>query len=204
MSSLPILYTPDRDIEFDLGSARLRRYRDGDQPSLMRHADDEGVARWLRDGFPHPYTAADADSWVEHASTALAGYVFAIDVGGAVVGSVGLTPGSDVFAWSSEIGYWLGRDLWGRGLAPRALAALTDHALRNMGYLRLFAGVFAGNERSARVLAKCGYHLESVRHAAVVKRGTVYDEAVWVRLAADHPAVLGRASWSAQGSGNEG
>lgn len=203
MSELPVLYTPDRDAEFDLGPARLRRFRDGDQPSLIRHADDEGVARWLRDGFPHPYTAADADSWVEHASTALAGYVFAIDVDGAAVGSVGLMPGSDVFAWSAEVGYWLGRDYWGRGLAPRALGALTEHALRHMGYLRLYAGVFAGNERSARVLAKCGYRLEGVRQAAVVKRGTVYDEAVWVRLAAEHPTVQGRTRWAAQGSTHE-
>jgi len=203
MGELPVLYTPDRALEFDLGAARLRPFRDGDQPSLIRHANDWDIARWLRDGFPHPYTAADADNWVEHASTALAGYVFAIDVDGAVVGSVGLMPGSDVFAWSAEVGYWLGRAYWGRGLAPRALAALSEHALGHMGYLRLFAGVFAANQRSARVLAKCGYHLESVRQAAVVKRGTVYDEAVWVRLAAGHPAVQGRTSWAAQGSTHE-
>ncbi len=204
MGDLPTRYVPDRDVEFGLGPCRLRRWRDGDQPSLVQHANDEGVARWLRDGFPHPYTAADADGWVDHAGTALAGLVFAIDVDGKAVGSVGLMPGADVFAWSAEVGYWLGRAFWGRGLAPLALAALSAHALGPMGYLRLYAGVFAGNERSARVLAKCGYELEGVRRAAVVKRGTMYDEAVWVRLAADHPTVQGRRVWAAQGSTHEG
>jgi RimJ/RimL family protein N-acetyltransferase len=198
MTALQPLYTPDRDTVLDLGPCQLRRWREGDQPSLLRHANDAEVARWLRDGFPHPYTAADADSWIEHAGVALAGKAFAIDVGGEAVGAVGLMPGDDIFARAAEVGYWLGRAYWGRGLAPLSLTALSRYATEQLGFLRLYAGVFAGNERSVRVLQKAGYQLESVRQAAIVKHGTVYDEATWVVLAQSHPAVQGRKRWSSK------
>ncbi len=166
----------------ELGPCRLRPWRDGDQPALLQHANDWEVARWLRDRFPHPYTADDAEEWVEYASTVLRREVFAIDVGGEAVGSVGLIPGEDIFRRSAEVGYWLGRSFWGHGLAPLALQAISRYAEDDLGFIRLFAGVFAGNQRSGRVLAKSGYHLESVRRSAVFKAGRVLDEEVWVRL----------------------
>ncbi len=170
-------------VQFDLGACLLRPWRDGDQPALQRHANDWEVARWLRDRFPHPYTADDADEWVEYASTALLGQVFAIEVAGEAVGGVGLVPGEDIFRRSAEVGYWLGRSQWGQGLAPLAVQALSRYALEDRQFIRLFAGVFSGNHRSGRVLAKAGYTLEGVRRAAVYKGGQLLDEEVWVRLA---------------------
>lgn len=171
----------------DLGVCRLRPWREGDQAALLQHANDWEVARWLRDRFPHPYTAEDADEWVEYAGTVLRREVFAIDVGGEAIGSVGLIRGEDVFRRSAEVGYWLGRSYWGRGLAPLALQALSHYAEQELGFIRLFAGVFAGNTRSGRVLAKSGYHLESIRRSAVVKADCVLDEEVWVRLSGGGP-----------------
>lgn len=182
----------DSSTVFDLGLCSLRPWRDGDQPALLRHASDWEVARWLRDRFPHPYTADDADEWVEYAGTVLKREVFAIDVAGEAVGSVGLVPGQDVFRHSAEVGYWLGRSAWGRGIAPLALQTLSSYAEQDLGFIRLFAGVFSGNQRSGRVLAKSGYHLEGVRRDAVVKAGQLLDEEVWVRLsAAPRPQIQG-------------
>lgn len=177
---------------WDLGACRLRPWRDGDQPALLHHANDWQVARWLRDRFPHPYSADDADEWVAYASTVLRREVFAIEVDGEAVGSVGLIRGQDVFRLSAEVGYWLGRAAWGRGLAPLALQTLSRYAEEELGMVRLFAGVFAGNLRSGRVLAKSGYHLEGVRRAQVVKGGQLLDEEVWVRLSG--PARRGDTS----------
>ena len=174
---------PQPTASLDLGPCRLRPFADGDQPALVRHGNDWDVARWLRDSFPHPYTPADADQWVALASTQLRQTAFAIEVGGEAVGSVGLTPGNDVFHRSAEVGYWLGRAYWGRGLAALALAALSRYAFADLRMLRLFAGVYAGNAASERVLAKAGYALEGVRRMAVVKAGQVCDERVWVQLA---------------------
>jgi len=42
----------------------LRPWCHADKPSLIAHANSRAVWRNLRDIFPHPYTAADADSWL--------------------------------------------------------------------------------------------------------------------------------------------
>ena len=51
------------------------------------------------------------------------------------------------------VGYWLGREFWGRGLATRALAEL----VQELTVRPLYAEVATGNIGSIRVLEKCGF-----------------------------------------------
>ncbi len=169
-------------LDVELGRCRLRSFRPGDEAALQRHADNWEIARWLRDSFPHPYSADAAAHWVAYASGPGQPWVVAIDVDGEVAGCVGLTPGTDVFGRSAEIGYWIGEPFWGRGLAPLAVQALVDWTWANTPFERLHAGVFSGNERSGKVLLRCGFHLESVRARGVYKAGAVLDEWVYVCL----------------------
>jgi RimJ/RimL family protein N-acetyltransferase len=52
-----------------------------------------------------------------------------------------------------EVGYWLGRASWGRGIATAALAALR----REVTERPLYAYVARSNVGSIRVLEKCGF-----------------------------------------------
>jgi RimJ/RimL family protein N-acetyltransferase len=65
----------------------------------------------------------------------------------------------NVVSWTSsggrEIGYWLGREFWGKGIATRAVAALLEHDLTRPFY----AHVAGHNIASRRVLEKCGFRL---------------------------------------------
>ncbi|MEY2562593.1 MAG: hypothetical protein QOH88_786 [Verrucomicrobiota bacterium] len=54
-----------------------------------------------------------------------------------------------------EIGYWIDRTLWGRGIASAALAAFLSLEQRRP----LYAGVAKHNIASMRVLQKCGFIL---------------------------------------------
>ena len=54
-----------------------------------------------------------------------------------------------------EVGYWIDRTLWGRGIASEALAAF----LRLEQSRPLYAGVAPHNIASIRVLQKCGFTL---------------------------------------------
>ena len=54
-----------------------------------------------------------------------------------------------------EIGYWIDRALWGRGIASQALSAF----LRLEQRRPLVAGVAKHNVASMRVLQKCGFRL---------------------------------------------
>ncbi len=58
-----------------------------------------------------------------------------------------------------SVGYWLGREFWGRGIASRALELLsTEVSVRP-----LHARVATSNSASLRVLQKCGFVVERVR-----------------------------------------
>ena len=52
-----------------------------------------------------------------------------------------------------EVGYWLGRDHWGRGVATAALVAF----LGEERFRPLYAGVLPANGGSLRVLEQCGF-----------------------------------------------
>jgi RimJ/RimL family protein N-acetyltransferase len=70
-----------------------------------------------------------------------------------LVGSVGLgrRPSGAV-----ELGYWISRPFWGRGVATEACTALLDIA-RALGLKQLEASHFIDNPASARVLDKLGF-----------------------------------------------
>lgn len=163
-------------MEILLSRCRLRPFRDGDQASITRHANNRRVWRNLRDAFPHPYTRADADAWVRRVVGELPPTHMGIEVAGEAVGSIGLTLQADVHRRSAEIGYWLGEPFWGRGLMSEAVPAFTAYALATFDVCRLYATVFAWNPASARILEKAGYSLEGRLRKSVIKDGCIIDQ----------------------------
>jgi len=163
-------------VEIDLGPWSIRSWRAGDQDALVRHADDREVWINLRDRFPHPYTAADARAWLRLVEETTPETNFAIAVEGEAVGGVGITLNDDVFRRSAEIGYWLGRRFWGRGIATSVVAAMTDWAFTHLDVCRLYAGVFEWNPASARVLERAGFVLEGRLCRSATKDGRTIDQ----------------------------
>ena len=171
-------------MELKLSGCTLRPWRRGDEASLVQYANNRNVSRNTRDRFPYPYTAADADAWIERASAETPPTSLAIVVDGVAVGGLGIELGTDVFRGSAEIGYWLGEPFWGRGIATEALRAMTEYAFERFALRRLEAGVFSWNPASARVLEKCGYSLEGRARLAVVKDGRIGDRLLYGLLRA--------------------
>jgi RimJ/RimL family protein N-acetyltransferase len=151
-----------------------------DKPALLRHANNRNLWRNLRDRFPHPYLAADADAWLSRVAAALPPEgIYAIDIAGEAVGGVGVERHSDVRRCSADIGYWLAETFWGRGIATEAVRAVTAAALAEPGLWRLEAGVFAWNTASMRVLQKAGYVREGIQARAAFKDGVAVDQVLY-------------------------
>ena len=159
----------------------LRALVPADAPALVTHANDADVARNLFDAFPQPYTLEAATAWSTHEShSGTFGWVWAITVGGALVGCIGLRPESGWLRCNAEIGYWLGQSHWRRGLATDAVRQVTDWAFAAVPELtRIFAPIFAWNEGSQAVVRKCGYVREGVLKRSAIKDGRVIDRVLW-------------------------
>jgi RimJ/RimL family protein N-acetyltransferase len=167
----------------DLSLCTVRQWEHNDVPYLVRYANNRNVWINLRNTFPHPYTQADAENYIRASNSQSPVCSFAIEVNGHAVGSIGFILKSDVYQRSIEVGYWLGEEFWGRGIAACALSGLMDYLIHEFDPLRIYACVFDWNKRSGRVLEKAGFQLEGRTQNSVVKDGRVGGEFIyaWIK-----------------------
>jgi RimJ/RimL family protein N-acetyltransferase len=104
---------------------RIRAWRSDEAHTLQALADDVDVARWMS-GFPTPYTKRDAENWIAAAATHDPPHFFAIEADGVVVGGAGLEPRDGTHRGVAILGYWLGKDYWGRGIASAVVGMLVE------------------------------------------------------------------------------
>lgn len=126
---------------------RLRAVSEDDLEAFFEHQRDP-VATAVAD-FP----ARDQEAFDEHWARILhdeSVVTRTIAVDGAVAGHLVSFLDED----RREIGYWIGREFWGGGVASRALTAFLDE---DEGRRPLFAATSPANAASQRVLEKCGF-----------------------------------------------
>lgn len=160
----------------------LRAWRAEDLESLLRHADDAGVAHGLGERFPHPYARDDGRRFLAGEVVDLRGPVFAIEIGGEACGGIGARIGNGERSHVADVGYWLGRAHWGRGTMTRVLDLYLRWLVPAARLQRVQASVLAGNVASAAVLRKNGFQQEGLRRAAVRKPDGLHDLRLYGRL----------------------
>lgn len=142
-----------------LTTARLtiRPLRAEDSGALFRQVNDYSVAGNLaRVPFPYPETLAA--TWIasthEQAARGDGHHCAITDADGALLGCVGLTmmPGNQ-----AELGYWVGRAHWRRGVATEAGRAMVDWGFASLGLSRIIASALTENLGSQAVLRHLGF-----------------------------------------------
>ena len=161
-------------MEITFGQYKLREWQANDEPSIVKYANNRKVWRNLDDIFPHPYTAKDARSWINHCHETK-DIQFAITNKAEPIGGIGLELQPDIHRLSARVGYWLGEPFWGRGIASDALGTLVRHAFSSTDLVRLYTIVFEWNPASCRVLEKNGFQREAVMRRSVLKDGELID-----------------------------
>ena len=133
--------------------------------------------------FPHPYTRADAESWLRIAGEDGPSLHLAIEVDGRIAGGIGAIAGEGISQATADFGYWLGEGYWGRGIATAAAAAFVEHLVASGKFARIQAPVFAWNPASMRVLEKVGFAREGVLRQSVSKDGALIDSVMYAYIA---------------------
>jgi RimJ/RimL family protein N-acetyltransferase len=169
-------------MKIELATCTLRSWEWRDRDAIVRRANNRNVWINLRDRFPHPYTVNDARRWLDSVIGHEPETNFAIAVAGEAVGGIGFSLQYDVERRSAEIGYWLGEDYWGRGIATDALIAVSESAFANYDVCRLHAHVFEWNQASVRVLEKAGYVFEGRLRKSVTKEGKTIDSLLYAMI----------------------
>ncbi len=133
----------------------------------------------MADRFPHPYTEADADSWISGLAHAETPTHWAIEFQGRAVGGIGIDVREGMYRKTAEFGYWIGEPYWGKGIATAAARVLVADAMPRFGLVRLQAHVFEWNPVSMRVLEKTGFPREGVLRRSAVKDGILVNQVMY-------------------------
>ena len=166
---------------------KLRKWDILDAGSLAWYANNERIARNLRDAFPHPYTLADAEAFIDGCAAAdeNAALCCAIELDGQAAGSIGLFRGSDIYRKNAEIGYWLAEEYWGRGVMTDAVRRVCAEGFQRWDIARIYAEPFADNAASRRVLEKACFTCEGTMRRGAYKNGAYRDWCMYALLRED-------------------
>lgn len=135
----------------------LRPWREEDAESLYRWASDPLVGSAA--GWPAHTSVEDSRRVIRDIFSAPDTFAVCLrETDTAPLGSVSIFP-TKLAAGNgeSEIGYWIARPFWGRGLIPEAVRELLRVCFDGRGETRVWCAHFEGNERSRRVIEKCGF-----------------------------------------------
>lgn len=156
------------DGKFDISGIRietprliLREWTYDDLQDFYRYASVDGVGECA--GWRHHQS-------IDESKRILASFIdgkktFALQEksSGRVIGSLGIEYSdikslreSDVLK-GREIGYVLAKDKWGQGLMTEAVSAVIDYCFANFDWDFITCGHFLQNDRSRRVIEKCGF-----------------------------------------------
>ena len=169
-------------MELKSGNIVLRALRLSDAKRLSELANNEKISRNLRDGFPNPYTVADAENFLAKFTNQDPLTFFGIEYNGEYVGNISLVPCEDIYRMSAEIGYFIGEPYWNKGIVTTAVDLITGYGFNQLGIVRIQTGIFEYNTASQRVLEKCGFVKEGVFRKSVYKQGKLWDEVRYAML----------------------
>ena len=129
---------------------------------------------------PYPYTEADFQRWLsivekmrqEHGRP----LHWAIrNEKNSLIGGCGFNGVESGDCQRAEIGYWLARQYWGRGIMTAVVRRLCQVAFAELGTVKIVAHVFSENIGSAKVLEKCGFQQEGYLRKHFLKDGKWLD-----------------------------
>lgn len=134
-------------------------WHEDDDEELYRYASDPDVGPIA--GWPVHTSVENSRDIIRNVLSAPETYAVCLKEDGKPIGSVGLKlKGSTDMTDREdecELGYWLGKPFWGRGLIPEACRELLRYAFEGLGMRAVWCGYYDGNEKSKRVQQKLGF-----------------------------------------------
>ena len=144
----------------------LRPWQESDAETLFKYASDPEVGP--RAGWP-PHKSVEESLEIIRTvfssegmwAVILKGTMMSTNHQGEAIGCVGYLPASasnlKISEDHAEVGYWIARPYWGKGICTEALQMVIDYCFNEKGFTMLWGGYFLSNPASGRVMEKCGF-----------------------------------------------
>ena len=150
----------------------MRPWLDSDAEELYKYAKDPDVG--YPAGWPAHKSPEDSRRIIKEILSASETYAIVLKETGLPIGSIGLMPGGVTDLTDEkdeyELGYWIGKPYWGRGLTPEAAREMIRHAFEDLKCKKVWCGYYDGNVKSKRVQEKCGFKYVKTTENIYVKQ----------------------------------
>jgi ribosomal-protein-alanine N-acetyltransferase len=164
----------------------LRRLEAGDAPAMFKNwCSNSEVTKYL--SWPTHQTLSDTEEvltrWLESYEKDDF-YLWGITVkenGPEPIGSISVVEKDDRAEWVA-IGYCIGREWWGKGIVPEALAGVIKFLFENVDVNRIEASHDPANPASGAVMRKCGMTYEGTLRQGHRNNQGIHDLAVYAIL----------------------
>ena len=137
----------------------LRPWQDSDAETLFKYASDPDVGP--RAGWPPHKSVEDSLEIIRTVFNAEGMWAVIWKESGEAIGCVGYLPASasnlKIAEDHAEVGYWIARPYWGKGICTEALLMVIDYCFNEKGFTTLWGDYFPSNPASGRVMEKCGF-----------------------------------------------
>lgn len=165
----------------------IRPWQKSDIKSLCKYANNKHIADNLRDEFPYPYAAEDAEYFITLAEKfpKEKGFIYAVEVNHEAIGSISFQIGDNVFCKSAEVGYWLAEEYWRNGIMTGVVTSVVSMAFKNYDIVRVYAEVMEGNIGSRNVLERAGLEMEALLKKSIYKNDKLHNSCIYAKIRED-------------------
>ena len=149
----------------------LRPFELSDAERLSNLAGDRAIADTTLN-IPHPYEKGIAEEWIsKHKPKFESGEIvylaIVLESTKELIGSIGLD--IEKRFNRAELGYWIGKEYWGRGYCTEAARAILKYGFRQLNLNKITSSHFVRNPASGKVLRKIGMKKEGFFEEHVMK-----------------------------------
>ena len=137
----------------------LRRWQESDADALFKYASDPDVGP--RAGWPPHKSVDESREIIRTVFNTDTMWAVVLKETGEAIGCAGYLPATNsnlnIPGDECEVGYWIGKPYWGRGICTEALKLVIDYCFNVKGFKALWGDYFPENPASGRVMQKCGF-----------------------------------------------
>ena len=140
----------------------LRRWNENDAEDLYKYASDPEVGPVA--GWPAHQSIDESRNVIKNVLNGREAYAICLKEDGKAIGTIELKLNGHTYLTKRddecELGYWLGKPFWGKGIMPEAAGEMLRHAFEDCGMQKVWIGYYDGNAKSRRVQEKCGFRYQ--------------------------------------------
>jgi len=137
----------------------LRRWEESDAEDLYKYASNPDVGPIA--GWPPHQSVEESLDVIKNVLSGKEAYAICLKEDGKPIGAIELKLNGHTDMTKKddecELGYWLGKPFWGKGLMPEAAREMLRHAFEDIGMSKVWCGYYEGNTKSKRVQEKVGF-----------------------------------------------